>query len=41
LGKYFAEKGTSGMDTLINEKALTPGDIIERSKEHHRRANRS
>jgi hypothetical protein len=41
LGKYFAEKATSGMDNLINEKGLTPQDIIEKSNEHHRRANRS
>ena len=41
LGKYFAEKGTSGMDNLIREKGLSQQDIIERSKEHHRRANRS
>jgi hypothetical protein len=41
LGKYFAEKATSGMDSLINEKGLTPQDIIEKSNEHHRRANRS
>lgn len=41
LGKYFAEKTTSGMDKLIKEKGLTQQDIIEKSKEHHRRANRS
>jgi hypothetical protein len=41
LGKYFAEKATSGMDNLIKEKGLTPQDIIEKSNEHHRRANRS
>jgi hypothetical protein len=41
LGKYFAEKATTGMDSLINEKGLTPQDIIEKSNEHHHRANRS
>jgi hypothetical protein len=41
LGKYFAEKATSGMDNLIKEKGLTPQDIVEKSNEHHRRANRS
>jgi hypothetical protein len=41
LGKYFAEKATSGMDSFIKEKGLTPQDIIEKSNEHHRRANRS
>jgi hypothetical protein len=39
--KYFAEKATSGIDKLIKEKDLTQQDIIEKSKEHHRRANRS
>jgi len=41
LGKYFAEKATSEMDKLIKEKRMSQPDIIERSKEHHRRANRS
>lgn len=41
LGKYFSEKATLGMDNLIKEKGLTQQDIIEKSKEHHRRANRS
>ena len=41
LGKYFAEKATTGMDSLINEKGLPPQDIIEKSNEHHHRANRS
>ena len=41
LGRYFAEKATEGMDGFIEEKGLTPQDILEKSKEHHRRANRS
>ncbi len=41
LGKYFAEKATSGMNNLIGENDLTQQNIIEKSKEHHRRANRS
>jgi hypothetical protein len=41
LGKYFAEKATSGMDKFLEEKGLGRHDIIERSKEHNRRANRS
>lgn len=41
LGKYFAEKATEEMDKLIEEKGLTAQNIVEKSKEHHRRANRS
>ena len=41
LGRYFAEKATEGMDGFIEEKGLTPQDILKKSKEHHRRANRS
>jgi hypothetical protein len=41
LGKYFAEKATTDMDKVIQEKSLTENDIIEKSKEHHRSANRS
>ena len=41
LGRYFADKATEEMDKFIEEKRLTPQDIIEKSKEYHRRANRS
>jgi hypothetical protein len=41
LGKYFAEKATVDMDQIIKEKGLTESDIVERSKEHHRSADRS
>ena len=41
VGRYFPEKATAGMDGFIEEKGLTPQDILEKSKEHHRRANRS
>jgi hypothetical protein len=41
LGKYFAEKATQGMDQLIQERGLTENDLTEKSKEHHRSANRS
>ncbi|MCE2895328.1 MAG: hypothetical protein LW721_12880 [Flammeovirgaceae bacterium] len=41
LGKYFAEKATTDMDQLIKEKGLSESDIVEKSKEHHRSANRS
>jgi hypothetical protein len=41
LGKYFAEKAAAGMDKFIEERDLTQQEIIERSKAHHRRANRS
>ena len=41
LGKYFAEKATHGMDQFIQEKGLTENDLIEKSKEHHRGANRN
>ncbi len=41
LGKYFAEKATAGIDNIIKVKNFTANDIIEKSKEHHRSANRS
>jgi hypothetical protein len=41
LGKYFAEKATTDMDQIIKEKGLSESDIVEKSKEHHRSANRS
>jgi hypothetical protein len=41
LGKYFAEKATTDMDQLIKGKGLSESDIVEKSKEHHRSANRS
>ncbi len=41
LGKYFADKAAEGMDKLIEEKGLTQEGIIDESKQHHRRANRS
>lgn len=39
LGRYFAEKAMKKMDAFITEKGLTPEDILQQSKEHHR-ANR-
>ena len=41
LGKYFAEKASDEMDAFISEKGLTPQDILQKTTEHHRRANRS
>lgn len=41
LGRYFAEKATEGMDAFIQEKGLTPEDILQKSKEHHRAHRRS
>jgi hypothetical protein len=41
LGKYFAEKAAEGMDKLVAERGLSEQDIVEKSKDHHRRANRS
>jgi len=41
LGKYFAEKATQGVDKIVQEKELTENDLIKKSKEHHRSANRS
>jgi len=41
LGKYFAEKATTDMDQIIKGKGLSESDIVEKSKEHHRSANRS
>lgn len=41
LGKYFAEKATQGVDKIVQEKELTEADLIKKSKEHHRSANRS
>jgi hypothetical protein len=41
LGKYFAEKATTSIDQINQEKGLTATDIAEKSKEHHRSANRS
>ena len=41
LGKYFAEKATVGMNKIIQDKQLSEQDIINRSKAHHRGANRN
>jgi hypothetical protein len=41
LGKYFAEKATIDMDQIIKENGLSESAIVEKSKEHHRSANRS
>jgi hypothetical protein len=41
LGRYFAQKATEGIDRIVKAKGLTKDDIIEKSKEHHRSANRS
>jgi hypothetical protein len=41
LGKYFAEKATTEIDQIIKEKGLTESDIVVKSKEHHRSADRS
>lgn len=36
LGRYFADKATESMDAFIQEQGLTPEDILQKSKEHHR-----
>jgi hypothetical protein len=41
LGRYFAEKATQAMDAFTAEKGLTSEDMLQKSKEHHRRAHRS
>lgn len=41
LGKYFADKASDAMDNFITEKNLTTQDILQKTTEHHRRANRS
>jgi hypothetical protein len=41
LGKYFADRATNSIDKLINEKGIGEQEIVEKSKEHHRSANRS
>lgn len=41
LGKYFAAKATTLMDTFIESKELTANDLTNWTYEHHRSKNRA
>ena len=36
LAKYFAEQATEAMEKVLEEKQLTPDDLIKWSNEHNR-----
>ncbi len=40
LGRYFATKATSLMDSFMAENQLTDKDMIKWANEHDRRSNR-
>ncbi len=40
LARHFAEKASSAMDKLWEEKNLTEQDVIDWTNEHHRAENR-
>ena len=40
LAKYFAEQATEAMDKVMEEKKLTPQDMINWSNEHNRLKSR-